>query len=223
MKIIAKIYNDYESKFGVPRQAGLVEGENSLIVFEPEYRVAESLRGIENSNYIWLIWEFSEFRDKEWSPTVRPPRLGGNKRLGVFATRSPHRPNPIGLSAVKLIETVKTEKCGIALKVSGADLMNGTPIYDIKPYIPYADIRTDAVNCLFTEENKKLNVIIPDELSPALPDDKAETIIKILAENPAPRYIDDPEREYGMDFGGYNIRFTTDGETATVTKIEKTK
>ncbi|MBR6360804.1 MAG: tRNA (N6-threonylcarbamoyladenosine(37)-N6)-methyltransferase TrmO, partial [Clostridia bacterium] len=188
-----------------------------------EYRVAESLRGIENSNYIWLIWEFSEFRDKEWSPTVRPPRLGGNKRLGVFATRSPHRPNPIGLSAVKLIETVKTEKCGIALKVSGADLMNGTPIYDIKPYIPYADIRTDAVNCLFTEENKKLNVIIPDELSPALPDDKAETIIKILAENPAPRYIDDPEREYGMDFGGYNIRFTTDGETATVTKIEKTK
>ena len=221
MKTIAKIYNDYESKFGVPRQAGLVEGENSLIIFEPEYRFPEALRGIENSNYLWLIWEFSEFRDKEWSPTVRPPRLGGNKRLGVFATRSPHRPNPIGLSAVRLLGTVQTENSGIALRVSGADLMNGTPIYDIKPYIPYADIRPDAVNTLFGEDSAKLNVIIPDEISAILPEGKADTLKEILAQNPTPRYIDDPEREYGLSFAGFNIKFIISDETVTVTRIER--
>ena len=221
MKIIAKIYNDYESKFGIPRQAGLVDGENSLIVFEPEYRVPEALRGIENSNYLWLIWEFSEFRDKEWSPTVRPPRLGGNRRLGVFATRSPHRPNPIGLSAVRLIGTVQTEKCGTALKVSGADLMNGTPIYDIKPYIPYADIRPDAINKLFGEDGDKLGVIIPDEFQKILPAEKLPTLTAILAENPTPRYIDDPGREYGLSYAGFNVRFIVSGNTVTVTSIEK--
>ena len=221
MKIIARIYNDYESKFGVPRQAGLVEGENSLIIFEPEFRVAEALRGIENSNYLWLIWEFSEFKDKEWSPTVRPPRLGGNKRLGVFATRSPHRPNPIGLSAVKFIETVKTENCGIALKVSGADLMNGTPIYDIKPYIPYADKKDDAVNELFGEDGKRKQVIFSDEVKSTLPEEKAEIIVKILAQNPTPRYIDDPEREYGMDYGGFNIKFKVSEKEITVIKVTK--
>ena len=221
MKTIAKIYNDYESKFGVPRQAGLVEGENSLIVFEPEYRAAEALRGIEYSNYLWLIWEFSEFKNKEWSPTVRPPRLGGNKRIGVFATRSPHRPNPIGLSAVKLLGTVKTADSGIALKVSGADLMNGTPIFDIKPYIPYADIKADAVNSLFGEDSEKLAVIIPDDLLSKVPAEKGEIIKRILSCNPAPRYIEDKSRKYGMDFGGYNIKFKVGKDAVTVTEIEK--
>ena len=219
MKIIARIYNDYTSKFGIPRQSGLVESENSLIVFEPEFRAEEALRGIEESNYIWLIWEFSEFKDTKWSPTVRPPRLGGNKRLGVFATRSPHRPNPIGLSAVKLTGKIKTPCSGTALTVSGADLMNGTPIYDIKPYIPYADIKPDAVNHLFDNPGEKFKVMIPDGINLPITKEKAETLKEILSLNPAPRYIDDPERIYGMSYGGLNIKFKISDKTVTVTEI----
>ena len=205
MEIIARIKNDYSSKFGVPRQANLVDIE-STIIFEEKYRVPEALRELDKYDYIWLIWGFSENENKPWSPTVRPPRLGGNKRVGVFASRSPFRPNSLGLSSVKLKAIEKTEKYGYVLKISGADLMDGTPIYDIKPYLPYVDSHPEASNGFALSDNSPvLKVIVPDSINIA--DDKLEAIIKVLEQDPRPQYIEDEEREYGLTFGGYNIKF----------------
>ncbi len=220
MKIIARIYNDYISKFGIPRQSGLVENEKSIIVFEPEYRFPEALRGIEEFRYIWLIWEFSEFSDREWSPTVRPPRLGGNKRMGVFATRSPHRPNPLGLSAVRLEKVDEIKGQGTVLIVSGADLMNGTPIYDIKPYLHYADCKPDANNGFVSAEKALLNVEISEELCGMINKDKLDVLKNILAQDPRPAYIDDESREFGISFSDYNIKFTVSGDRLVVTEIK---
>ena len=221
MKIIARIYNDYVSKFGVPRQSGLVENENSIIVFEPEYRYPEALRGIEEYNYLWLIWEFSEFRGKEWSPTVRPPRLGGNRRMGVFATRSPHRPNPVGLSAVRLEGIKEINGQGTVIVVSGADLMNGTPIYDIKPYLHYADCKQDANNGFVSAESPLLEVVIDEKMSAEIPGEKLEVLKNVLAQDPRPRYIDDADREFGLSFSCFNIKFKVNDNKITVTEIEK--
>ena len=221
MKIIARIYNDYVSKFGVPRQSGLVENENSIIVFEPEYRYPEALRGIEEYNYLWLIWEFSEFRGKEWSPTVRPPRLGGNRRMGVFATRSPHRPNPVGLSAVRLEGIKEINGQGTVIVVSGADLMNGTPIYDIKPYLHYADCKQDANNGFVSAESPLLEVVIDEKMSAEIPGEKLVVLKNVLAQDPRPRYIDDADREFGLSFSCFNIKFKVNDNKITVTEIEK--
>ena len=221
MKTIARIHNDYNSKFGIPRQSGLVKETESIIVFEPEYRIPEALRGIENYDYIWLLWEFSENTENEWSPTVRPPRLGGNKRMGVFATRSPFRPNSIGLSSVKLLSVEKTNDYGTVLKVSGADLMNGTPIYDIKPYLPYVDSHPEASNGFAMADFEPLEVVIPPDISASIPDDKAETLKAVLSQDPRPQYIEDESRIYGITFADFNVKFRITGNTVFVTGTKK--
>lgn len=221
MKIIAKIHNDYKEKFGIPRQSGLDEGLTSRIVFEPEYRNPDALRGIEGFSHLWLIWQFSKAIREDWSPTVRPPRLGGNKRVGVFATRSPFRPNPIGLSSVKLIAVEQTEGYGLTLLVSGADLLDGTPIYDIKPYISFTDCHENAV-CGFAEpvQNYALNVTFCKELLSKIDISKQKPLIKILEQDPRPSYQNDPKRKYGMRFSVYEIGFTVEGNDLTVTDVE---
>lgn len=220
MKVIAHIKSDFKTKFGIPRQSGLANNI-STIVFEDEYRCDEALRGIEQYSHLWLLWEFSEVKDKPWSPTVRPPRLGGNKRVGVFATRSPFRPNNIGLSCVKLIEVKKTAE-GMVLIVSGADLMDGTPIYDIKPYIPYADCHPEAVGG-FAEEKKEyiLQVECKDTLLSLISEDKREVLMQILAQDPRPQYIDDPQRIYGFEFADTEVKFSVSENTLFVKSIEK--
>ena len=207
MKIIARIRNPYDGKFGVPRQSGLVEEVVSTVVFGPEYRVAEALRGIEEFSHLWLIWAFDRAEREEWSPTVRPPRLGGNQRVGVFATRSPYRPNAIGLSCVKLLAVEKGNE-GTVLKVAGADLMNGTPIYDIKPYLPYADCRTEATGG-FTDRTEKraVRVEIPEALARGMSPEERKALTAVLKEDPRPAYQDDPERVYAFEFGGRHIEF----------------
>jgi tRNA-Thr(GGU) m(6)t(6)A37 methyltransferase TsaA len=222
MKIIARIYNDYKEKFGIPRQAGLAKGLYSKIVFEGEYRNPEALRGIEEYSHLWLIWEFSEAKREEFSPTVRPPRLGGNKRVGVFATRSPFRPNPIGLSSVRLAKVKKTENEGTVLIVEGADLMSGTPIYDIKPYITYTDSHPDATQS-FAEEGllHKLEVEIPEKLRALIPTDKLQGLTALLSEDPRPAYKAEGDAEYGMSFGDMEISFKVSGGVLTVTAIAK--
>lgn len=222
MKIIAKIKNDFKEKFGIPRQSGIARNMLSRIVFEPEYRVREALRGIEEYSHLWLIWEFSEAKREGWSPTVRPPRLGGNKRMGVFATRSPYRPNPIGLSSVKLVSVDESEGEGLVLTVSGADLLDGTPIYDIKPYLSFTDSHPDAV-CGFADRVKeqRLSVNFPEELLSAIPADARDTLITVLEGDPRPHYKTDPDYEYGMRHGDYEIKFKVDGDTLTVTAIER--
>lgn len=219
MKIIARIRNPYDGKFGVPRQSGLVEQVVSTIVFEPEYRVAEALRGIEEFSHLWLIWSFDRAERENWSPTVRPPRLGGNERVGVFATRSPYRPNAIGLSCVKLLGVEKGRE-GTVLKVAGADLMNGTPIYDIKPYIPYADCVPDATGG-FTDRTEKwtVDVVIPEECAKGMDPETLEALKAVLREDPRPAYQDDPERVYAFEFGGKNVRFRVEGHTLYVLTI----
>ena len=216
MKIIARIQNPYDTKFGVPRQSGLAEQVISTVVFEPEYRVPEALRGIEEFSHLWLIWAFDRAEREEWSPTVRPPRLGGNKRVGVFATRSPFRPNAIGLSCVKLLGVEKSAE-GTVLKVAGADLMNGTPIYDIKPYLPYADCHPEATGG-FTDRTEKrtLEVEIPEEYAKRIPQKELEALKAVLREDPRPAYQDDPERVYAFEFGGRNVRFRVQGKTLYV-------
>ena len=220
MKIIARIQNDFKAKFGIPRQSGLCENR-SVIVFEKEFRVPESLRGLDGYSHLWLIWKFSEAEREEWSPTVRPPRLGGNKRMGVFATRSPYRPNPIGLSSVRLVEVRHTEKDGVVLIVEGADLLDGTPIYDIKPYLAFTDSHPDAVGG-FADGVKDyaLEVDIPEILSKKLPTEKLPELISILANDPRPSYQDD-DREYGMVYGEYEVKFTVKDDTLTVRDIKK--
>ena len=214
MKIIARIRNPYDGKFGVPRQSGLVEQVVSTIVFEPEYRVAEALRGIEEFSHLWLIWSFDRAERENWSPTVRPPRLGGNERVGVFATRSPYRPNAIGLSCVKLLGTEKGSD-GIVLKVAGADLMNGTPIYDIKPYLPGVDAHPEASEG-FVGAHKQvlLDVEIAPELAAGLSDNQLAALREILAQDPRPAYHAshaDTDRIYGLSYAGRDIHFTVSG------------
>ncbi|MBQ7975813.1 MAG: tRNA (N6-threonylcarbamoyladenosine(37)-N6)-methyltransferase TrmO [Clostridia bacterium] len=218
MKIIAKIRTPFPEKFAIPRQSGLTETEG-IIVFEPEYRCDEALRGIEEYSHLWLIWEFSEVSQKSWSPTVRPPRLGGNKRVGVFATRSPFRPNPIGLSSVKLTGIEKTNE-GTVLKVSGADLMDGTPIYDIKPYLPYTDCHSDAAGGFGGKAlSYALDVILPEKLKAKLNNAELKEITSILSQDPRPAYIDEPERVYGFKYKDKEIKFTVANNIATVTEI----
>ena len=220
MKIIARIRNPYDGKFGVPRQSGLVEQVVSTIVFEPEYRVAEALRGIEEFSHLWLIWGFDRAERENWSPTVRPPRLGGNQRVGVFATRSPFRPNAVGLSCVKLLGVEKGSE-GSVLKVAGADLMNGTPIYDIKPYLPYADAHPEATGG-FTDgtDKRKTEVYIPEALADCLSEEERKALKGILREDPRPAYQDDPERVYGFEYAGKHIEFFVRDGVLTVSRIQ---
>ncbi len=222
MHIIARIHTGFSGKFGIPRQSGLVSSLPGEIVFEPPYRNADALRGLEDFSHLWLIWEFSEALREAWSPTVRPPRLGGNRRMGVFATRSPFRPNPIGLSCVKLEEIILRSDQGPILRVSGADLMDGTPIYDIKPYLPYTDSHPEAKGG-FAEGalGWKLEVDFPEEGLEKLPAGDRETVLALLAQDPRPSYQHDPERVYGMAYNGFNIRFTVDGKRLTVRGVER--
>ena len=219
MKVIARIRNGYDGKFGVPRQSGLVEEVISTVVFEPEYRVAEALRGIEEFSHLWLIWAFDRAEREEWSPTVRPPRLGGNTRVGVFATRSPYRPNAIGLNCVRLTAVEKGSE-GTVLKVAGADLMNGTPIYDIKPYLPYADCRPEATGG-FTDrtEKRRVEVSFPAEAAERIPEEERKALEAVLREDPRPAYQDDPDRVYAFEFGGRHVEFRVEGGLLTVLEI----
>lgn len=222
LKIIARIHTDFTSKFGIPRQSGLVDELEATIIFEPEYRNPDALRGIEEFSHIWLLWQFSECADKEWSPTVRPPRLGGNKRMGVFATRSPFRPNPIGLSSVKLLGVEKTEKYGCILRVAGADLLDGTPIYDIKPYLPYVDSHPEAANGFaLNEKEGRLTVEIAENLIKKIPPEKQAALKAVLAQDPRPGYQNEPERIYGIEFAGFDVRFTVENSVLKVTEIVK--
>ena len=219
---IAHIRSDFSSKFGVPRQAGLVEELRAAIVFEPPYRVPEALRGIEGFSHLWLIWEFSKNKRQNWSPTVRPPRLGGDQRMGVFATRSPFRPNPIGLSCVKLEGVELSGPDGPVLVVSGADLVDGTPIFDIKPYIPYADCRPEAVGGFAgAAPEGALTVDIPPDLMERVPEDRRAALVGVLAQDPRPHYQDDPQRVYGFGFAGLEVRFRVADGVLTVTDISK--
>ena len=219
MKIIARIRNAYDGKFGVPRQSGLVDEVVSTIVFEPEFRVAEALRGLEEFSHLWLIWAFDRTEREGWSPTVRPPRLGGNQRVGVFATRSPYRPNAIGLSCVRLLG-VEKGKDGTILKVAGADLMNGTPIYDIKPYLPYADCIPEATGG-FTDRTEKrtVKVEIPEETAEKMNPEDREALEAVLREDPRPAYQDDPERIYAFEFGGRHVEFRVADQVLSVIRI----
>ena len=221
MKVIGHIRSDFPTKFGIPRQSGLVEQLKATVVFEPEYRNPDALRGLEDFSHLWLIWEFSKAVREDWSPTVRPPRLGGNKRLGVFATRSPFRPNPIGLSCVKLDKVEVDPELGPVIRVSGADLMDGTPIFDVKPYIPYADCQPAATGG-FTQqvERRVLTVDCPSELLDRVPEDRREGLLGVLANDPRPSYQNDPERIYGMAFAGFEVRFCVAGEKLSVLEIE---
>lgn len=220
MKIIARIRTDFPTKFGIPRQSGLVKSLKARIVFEPEYRNPDALRGIEGYTYLWLIWEFSEAKRDTWSPTVRPPRLGGNTRMGVFATRSPFRPNPVGLSSVKLEKVEWDAADGPAIIVSGADLMDGTPIYDIKPYLPYVDSHPDAEGGFADPvRSYALQVNFPDELLQKFPEASREALLEILSQDPRPSYQNDPARVYGLPFAGYDVRFTVQDDTLTVQEI----
>jgi tRNA-Thr(GGU) m(6)t(6)A37 methyltransferase TsaA len=222
IQIIARMHSDFATKFGIPRQSGLVEELRSTIVFEPEYRNADALRGIEGFSHLWIIWQFSEAVRSDWSPTVRPPRLGGNTRMGVFATRSPFRPNHLGLSCVKLLGVEETEEFGTVLHVGGADLMDGTPIFDIKPYVPYADCHPEAAGG-FTDTAGEylLQVAFPEDLLAILPADKRQAAISVLSHDPRPSYQRNPDRVYGLTFAGYDIRFCVKEDILTVTAVEK--
>lgn len=222
IKQIAHIENDFRSKFGIPRQSGLVKSMVSKIVFEPEYRNNESLRGIEGYSHLWLIWQFSEAVRDSWSPTVRPPRLGGNKRVGVFATRSPFRPNSLGLSSVKLEAVVQTPDKGTVLMVSGADLMDGTPIFDIKPYITYADSHPEAKSGFADDYvGYSLNLEFTEELLNKIDKNDREALCEVLKNDPRPSYQRDPERIYTMDFADYSVSFRVEDDTVTVVGVEK--
>ncbi len=219
--IIARIRSQFPEKFGIPRQSGLVEELKARVVFEPEYRDPQALRGLEGFSHIWLIWQFSRSMGAGWSPTVRPPRLGGNERMGVFATRSPFRPNPMGLSCVKLEKVELSTSEGPVLWVAGADLMDGTPIYDIKPYLPYADCKPQAVGGFASAPKEAtLTVDFPPQLLERVPQELREALSGVLAQDPRPTYHHDPQRVYGMAFGGLQVRFTVDGDRLTVVEVE---
>lgn len=218
IKVIARIRSDFKTKFGVPRQSGLVEALRARIVFEPEYRNADALRGIEGFSHLWLIWQFSEAVREDWSPTVRPPRLGGNERMGVFATRSPFRPNAIGLSCVRL-EGVEQTAEGSVLLVSGADLMDGTPIYDIKPYAAYSDAHPEARSGFARPEMKFLEVVFPEELLRKVSEEKRQPLIGVLEQDPRAAYEKKPGYVYGMKFASYDVRFQVRGDVLQVVDV----
>ncbi|MBR3730291.1 MAG: tRNA (N6-threonylcarbamoyladenosine(37)-N6)-methyltransferase TrmO [Bacteroidales bacterium] len=220
MKTIARIHTDFPTKFGIPRQSGIIASLQATIVFEPEYRNPDAVRGLEDFSHIWLLWQFSEAVRDNWSPTVRPPRLGGNVRKGVFATRSPFRPNPIGLSSVKLEKVEIDPKFGPILHVSGADLMDGTPIYDIKPYIAYTDSHPEAVSGFATTPAEfLLEVSFPESLLQKVPESQRKSLTDVLAHDPRPQYQDDPDRVYGMAFGGMEVKFKVEERLLTVVEI----
>ena len=212
LTVIARIHSDFKTEFGIPRQSGLIDALTAEVVFEPEFRNADALRGIEGFSHLWLIWQFSAAAGRPWSPTVRPPRLGGNTRMGVFATRSPFRPNALGLSCVRLLDVCREQERGCVLHVAGADLMDGTPILDIKPYLPHGS---------FTEKTKEyfIPVEIPDELLEKIPADRREALKKVLEQDPRPSYQHDAGRVYGFVFAGCEVRFTVDGEVLTVRSV----
>lgn len=220
MKIIARIRSDFPSKFGIPRQSGLIETLKATVVFEPEYRNPDALRGLDGYSHIWLIWKFSDTVCEEWSPTVRPPKLGGNTRMGVFATRSPFRPNPIGLSSVRLEKIELKSETGPLLHVAGADLMDGTPIYDIKPYLPYVDSHPEASGG-FALQSKEgvLQVRFPQNLLSKIPPERRESLIAVLAQDPRPAYQHSAERIYGFEYADFEVRFNVDGNTLTVLEV----
>ena len=219
---IAHMHSDFATKFGIPRQSGLVQELRSTIVFEPEFRNADALRGIEGFSHLWIIWQFSEAVRSDWSPTVRPPRLGGNTRMGVFATRSPFRPNHLGLSCVKLLGVEETAEQGTVIHVGGADLMDGTPIFDIKPYVPYADSHPDAVGGFTdTAGDFLLEVSFPAALLAQLPEEKRQAAREVLSHDPRPSYQRKPGRVYGLTFAGFDIRFTVEENLLTVVDVQK--
>ena len=220
IQIIARMHSDFPTKFGIPRQSGLVEELESTIVFEPEFRKPDALRGIEGYSHLWIIWQFSQAVRQEWSPTVRPPRLGGNTRMGVFATRSPFRPNNLGLSCVKLLGVEHTQTEGTVLHVAGADLMDGTPIFDIKPYVPYSDSFPDAAGGFTdTADDFILNVEFPEHLLSKIPPNKQQAAIGVLSHDPRPSYQRKSGRIYGLSFAGFDIRFTVEEKTLTVCEV----
>ena len=220
IQVIARMHSDFATKFGIPRQSGLVEELRSTIVFEPEFRNPDALRGIGEFSHLWIIWQFSEAVRQGWSPTVRPPRLGGNTRMGVFATRSPFRPNNLGLSSVRLLGVEHTQEFGTVLHVGGADLMDGTPIFDIKPYIPYGDCHPEATGGFTsTVERVKLEVHFPRELLMKLPQEKRDAAIGVLSQDPRPSYQKNPDRIYGLTFAGFDIRFFVKDDTLSVTEV----
>ncbi len=220
--VIARIRTDFATKFGVPRQSGLVPETEAVIVFEPSYRDPEAVRGLGDFSHLWLLWHFDQVRQEGWSPTVRPPRLGGNTRMGVFATRSPYRPNPIGLSSVRLLEVQPHTPEGPIIRVAGADLMDGTPIVDIKPYLAYTDSHPEAMGG-FTDGlgDRTLSVVCPDTLLSALPDPVRRSLPAVLAQDPRPTYQKDPARVYGMTYAGYEVKFTVADGILQVLSIEK--
>ena len=219
LKTIGHVRSDFPEKFGIPRQAGIVDALEAAIIFEPEYRREEALRGLEGFSHIWVIWQFSEAVRDSWSPTVRPPRLGGNARMGVFATRSPFRPNALGLSCVRLLGIGHGADCGAYLRIAGADMLDGTPVYDIKPYIPYADSRPEALSGFAPDSGKKLHVEYADGTLAAVPEGKRAALTGVLSNDPRPRYQNDPERVYALDFAGLEIKFTVSEDTLTVRDI----
>jgi tRNA-Thr(GGU) m(6)t(6)A37 methyltransferase TsaA len=218
---VAHIESDFAEKFGIPRQAGIVEELRARVVFDGEYRNDEALRGIEGFSHLWLIWGFSAAEREGFSPTVRPPRLGGNARMGVFATRSPFRPNSLGLSCVRLLGVEKIEGKGATLLVGGADLMDGTPIYDVKPYIPYADAHPEAAAGFAPDPGKTLKVVFETAALEKVPEEKRAALRGVLANDPRPRYQDDPARVYAMSFSSLTVRFRVEGEVLTVTEVER--
>lgn len=223
LKVIATVRTDFPSKFGIPRQSGLAD-TRGMIVFEPEFRNEDMLRGIEEFSHLWLIWGFSEHFDKGFSPTVRPPRLGGNERKGVFATRSPFRPNPLGLSCVEILKIEHTKDKGIVIHISGVDMLDNTPIYDIKPYLPYVEAHPDAKGG-FAEDKKEyqLKVVIPEKWKSIIPKEHLEIIRQILSQDPRPAYHNDSNRIYGMEYMEFDIRFQIDNHTLTVCEVCKKK
>ena len=221
MDVIAVMHSDFPTKFGIPRQSGLAEALQSTIVFEPAYRNPAALRGIEGFSHLWILWQFSQAVRQDWSPTVRPPRLGGNTRMGVFATRSPFRPNAIGLSCVRLLSVEHTQDMGTVLHIGGADLMDGTPILDIKPYIPYCDAHPEAMGG-FTQDAGDfiLEVDFPENLKQRLPAEKQEAICQVLSHDPRPSYQKDSDRVYGLSFSGHDIRFTVKDKVLTGVDVQ---
>lgn len=222
LQVIARLHSDFSTKFGIPRQSGLVDALRATVIFEPEYRNADAVRGLAEFSHIWLIWQFSEAVRDTWSPTVRPPRLGGNQRIGVFATRSPFRPNALGLSSVRLERVELTREWGPVLHVAGADLMDGTPIYDVKPYIAYADSHAEAVGGFVDSVARTvLQVNCSEALLAHVPQDKRDALLGVLAQDPRPSYQEDADRVYGMCFAGWEVRFSVDGNCLTVHEIKK--
>ena len=221
LKVIAHIRTDLPEKFGVPRQSGLIPELKGTIVFEPEYRNIDALRGLEEFSHLWLVWQFSKATREDWSPLVRPPRLGGNEKMGVFATRSPFRPNALGLSSVALEKVELDRELGPVIHVRGVDLMDGTPIFDIKPYLPYADSHPEACGGWTDNlERPLLDVVFPAEVLEKVPENHRDAVRAVLEADPRPRYQDDPQRIYGLTFAAWNIRFRVEGETLYVVEVE---